>query len=115
MTKGVERDLLAYLRQGRLQLLSTDGASPSADTPDTEALLVSQRGSRIAGQSLLLRVKTLAERAGLNPTEIRLHTLRHAIATHLLAGEMPLEEIRRFLGHESLESTQLYTHLVEEL
>jgi len=115
MSEGVERDLLAYLRRGRPQLVSTDVANPN-----TEALLVSQRGSRIAGQSLLLRVKTLAKRAGLDPTEIRLHTLRHTIATHLLQGDppaegMPIEEIRRFLGHESLESTQLYTHLVDEL
>jgi len=108
MSEGVERDLLAYLRQGRPQLVSTSA-------PNTEALLVSQRGSRIAGQSLLLRVKTLAERAGLDPEEIRLHTLRHTIATHLLRDEMPIEEIRRFLGHKSLESTQLYTHLVHEL
>lgn len=110
MSEGVERDLLAYLRQGRPQMAN----------PNTEALLVSQRGRRIAGQSLLLRVKTLAERAGLDPTEIRLHTLRHAIATHLLQGGpdtegMPLEEIRQLLGHESLESTQLYTHLAEDL
>jgi len=110
MSKGVERDLLAYLRQGRPQLLNTDGANPGV-----EALLVSQRGGRIAGQSLLLRVKTLAERAGLDPAEIRLHTLRHAIATHLLREGMPLEEIRQLLGHESLESTQIYTHLVEDL
>jgi len=65
MSEGVERGLLAYLRQGRPQLVCTSA-------PNTEALLVSQRGSRIAGQSLLLRVKTLAERAGLDPTEIRL-------------------------------------------
>jgi len=113
MSEGVERDLLAYLRHGRPQLVST--AAPDTDTPTTEALLVSRRRSRITGQSLLLRVKRLAERAGLDPEEIRLHTLRHAIATHLLAGEMPIEEIRRFLGHRSLESTQIYTHLADEL
>jgi len=39
--------------------------------------------------------------------------LRHSIATHLLANGMKLERIKDFLGHSSLESTQLYTHLLE--
>jgi integrase/recombinase XerD len=40
--------------------------------------------------------------------------LRHSIATHLLQAGMPLESISRFLGHSSLESTQIYTHLSPE-
>ena len=40
-----------------------------------------------------------------------LHTLRHSIASHLLHSGMKLEQIQRFLGHSSLESTQIYTHL----
>ncbi len=40
-----------------------------------------------------------------------LHTLRHSIASHLLHSGMKLEQIQRFLGHGSLESTQIYTHL----
>ncbi len=43
-----------------------------------------------------------------------LHTLRHSIATHLLKSGMSLENISRFLGHRSLESTQIYTHVVNE-
>ncbi|WP_158275327.1 tyrosine-type recombinase/integrase [Pedobacter sp. HMWF019] len=42
------------------------------------------------------------------------HTLRHSIATHLLQSGMKLEQIQRFLGHSSLESTQIYTHIVNE-
>ena len=42
-----------------------------------------------------------------------LHTLRHSIATHLLQSGMKLESISRFLGHSSLESTQIYTHLAD--
>ena len=49
---------------------------------------------------------------GLSPEkEIGLHTLRHSIATHLLQAGMQLESIARFLGHSTLEATQIYTHL----
>jgi integrase/recombinase XerD len=56
------------------------------------------------------------ENADLIEKEIGLHTLRHSIATHLLQAGMQLESIARFLGHSTLESTQIYTHLagVEE-
>ena len=69
------------------------------------------------GQSLLIRLHNLiyqTDNEELKEKEIGLHTLRHSIATHLLQAGMKLESISRFLGHSSLESTQLYTHLVPE-
>ena len=50
----------------------------------------------------------------LQEKNVRLHVLRHSIATHLLQNRMPLEKISTFLGHSSLESTQVYTHLINE-
>ncbi len=47
--------------------------------------------------------------------QIGLHTLRHSIATHLLHSGMELKHIARFLGHDSLESTQIYTHIIHKL
>ena len=82
----------------------------------TAALFLSQRGIRLQGQSMLLRLNILQQRSNdivFNSKEIGLHTLRHSIATHLLQNGMPLEQIQRFLGHSSLESTQIYTHLIE--
>ena len=80
----------------------------------TEALFVSTYGTRMQGQSLNLRLRYLIQKTE-NPEiidkEIGLHTLRHSIATHLLQAGMKLESISRFLGHGSLESTQVYTHL----
>lgn len=84
----------------------------------SEALFISQRGTRMQGQSLMLRLKHLqhrTENAELIEKEIGLHTLRHSIATHLLQAGMKLESISRFLGHSSLESTQIYTHLIGQL
>lgn len=81
-----------------------------------EALFISQRGSRMQGQSLALRLKVLQDRSDgleLRQKDISLHTLRHSIATHLLEQGMSLEKIARFLGHSSLESTQIYTHLLD--
>jgi integrase/recombinase XerD len=54
------------------------------------------------------------ESAELRAKVIGLHTLRHAIATHLLSAGMELQKIARFLGHSSMDSTQIYTHLIAE-
>jgi integrase/recombinase XerD len=80
----------------------------------SEALFISFQTKRINGQTLLLRLKYLQHRTenqSLIEKEIGLHTLRHSIATHLLSAGMNIESISRFLGHSSLESTQIYTHL----
>jgi integrase/recombinase XerD len=80
----------------------------------SEALFISMKLNRMNGQTMLLRLKYLqyqTEDPDLIEKEIGLHTLRHSIATHLLKAGMPLESISRFLGHSSLESTQIYTHL----
>lgn len=82
-----------------------------------EAFFISQRSKRMNAQSIALRLKLLQHRSNdiqLQQKNIRLHVLRHSIATHLLQNGMPLEKISRFLGHSSLESTQVYTHLLEQ-
>lgn len=78
-----------------------------------QAFLLSPRGNRISGNALLIRLKRLVETAGINK-DIGLHSLRHSIATHLLQQGMSLENVSRFLGHASLENTQIYTHLKNE-
>ena len=87
---------------------------PQLSLSNLDALFLGQRGTRLQGQSLLLRLKYLQTMSGnveLQEKEISLHTLRHSIATHLLTAGMKMESISRFLGHSSLESTQIYTHL----
>jgi len=81
------------------------------------ALFISQKGNRMNAQSMAIRLKLLQQRTGdlqLQEKNVRLHVLRHSIATHLLQNGMPLEKISKFLGHNSLESTQVYTHLINE-
>ncbi len=82
-----------------------------------EAFFLNHNGKRLGGQILMLCLQNLARRtssAELQQKEIGLHTLRHSIATHLLAHGMNLEKIKDFLGHSSLESTQIYTHFINE-
>lgn len=82
------------------------------------ALFVSVKGYRLGTQSMAIRLKLLGQKSDdieLQQKDIALHTLRHSIATHLLQAGMSLEKISRFLGHSSLESTQIYTHLACEI
>ena len=84
----------------------------------TTALLIGQFGKRAGGQGLLLRLKRLKKNTQNQPLmdkQIGLHTLRHSVATHLLMKGMKLKRIAQFLGHKSIESTQIYTHIVAEL
>lgn len=77
-------------------------------------LFVSVTGAPMTGGTLYSRLKMLqsqTEDATLEQKTIGLHTLRHSIATHLLQAGMSLEHIARFLGHSTMDSTQIYTHL----
>jgi site-specific recombinase XerD len=98
------RDIRDYLEQGRPELLQQ---------PCAELFLDANKGRPLGKQSLYLRIKALVRKAGITK-EVGTHTLRHSIATHLLQGGMPLERIAAFLGHTVLDSTQLYTHLINE-
>lgn len=105
--KGME-NITAYLYDAR-PLMIRDNKE--------EAFFLNHNGKRLGGQMLMLCLQNLARRTNdteLQQKEIGLHTLRHSIATHLLANGMSLEKIKDFLGHSSLESTQIYTHLIEE-
>ena len=79
------------------------------------SLFIAMSGKSMAGSSLYGRLKkliVLVENIELQQKEVGLHTLRHSIATHLLQNGMELQKIQRFLGHATLESTQIYTHLI---
>lgn len=105
--RGVQH-ITTYLYDGRPVLLK--------DSKE-DAFFIGDNGKRLGYQMLLLCLQSLVLRtdnAGLQQKEIGLHTLRHSIATHLLSAGMGLEQIRDFLGHSSLESTQIYTHLINE-
>ena len=84
----------------------------------TDALVVSNIGRRINDKTMADRLKVIiasTENETIIQKNITPHTLRHSIATHLLQNKVPMKSISTFLGHTSLESTQIYTHIVNQI
>jgi integrase/recombinase XerD len=106
MSEAVKEDLENYIYYARERILSFKNIK-------NEALFLSMQVKRMHGNSLINRLHHLLSKAKIEK-ETGLHTLRHSIATHLLQSGMTLEEVSQFLGHASLESTQIYTHLANE-
>ena len=76
----------------------------------TVALFISQRGTRLTPRSVQLRLNRWALQAGLNQ-HVHPHMLRHAFATHVLQSSSDLRAVQEMLGHASISTTQVYTHL----
>lgn len=101
MSAGVYRDLQAYIYHYRHR-----------HRPDHQRLALYSPGKL---NDLLHDLQRTSPDQALKAKKLTLHTLRHSIATHLLQNGMPIENIARFLGHSSLEATQLYTHIEERM
>jgi integrase/recombinase XerD len=115
--KGYKERMVPITKQSveHLQNYLYDGR-PYFCNDKNEAFFVTHYGKRLGGTMMLRRLQQLIQltnNAALIQKEIHLHTLRHSIATHLLQNGMKLERIKEFLGHSSLESTQIYTHFLE--
>jgi len=82
----------------------------AAYTAEGEPLFTNSHGKRITTRTVQNVVKRWALRAGLSP-EVSPHTLRHSFATHLLDNGIDLKSVQQLLGHESLATTQIYTHI----
>lgn len=106
MTETVREDFENYIYVSRAKILSFKNIRQ-------EAFFLGMRVKRLGGNALINRIHKLTEAAKIDK-ETGLHTLRHSIASHLLQSGMTLEEVSQFLGHASLESTQIYTHLTNE-
>lgn len=78
-----------------------------------QSLFIGSLGVRLSIDVFYLRLKLLCKTAGITK-EIGVHNLRHSIATHLLQSGMDLENIALFLGHRCLDSTQFYTHILNQ-
>lgn len=98
-----------YVRQARLALLKKAHCSQS----DTNRLFISDRGRPMDAAALRRRFDLLVRKAGL-PAGITPHTMRHTYATELIEGGADLRSVQELLGHSSLSTTQIYTHVSPE-
>lgn len=109
MSEGVIHDLKNYIGYARPMLLAYRAKGRETET----ALFLTDRGNPIRKDGLYFAFKRILERSGIGKPA-GLHTLRHSIATHLLQSGMKVERIAEFLGHSSLKSTEIYTHILQE-
>jgi integrase/recombinase XerD len=101
--------LARWEAESRPALLALAHVAPLRGGP----LFLGDRGGRLARQQAFAIVKAAARTAGL-PAAVSPHTLRHSFATHLLEGGADLRIVQELLGHASISTTQLYTHVTGE-
>lgn len=109
LSSGVISDLSDYFFKERQKL--TKGRDYKKNEP---AFMLHSRGGRMQKGTYNKRLRRLIIRTGneaIEQKQITIHNLRHSIATHLLDQGIPVEQVREFLGHSQLETTQIYTHI----
>jgi integrase/recombinase XerD len=107
MSQQVKKDLEQYINDERMTYTLEE---------NQKALLINIKGVRLRQYTCRKIVKRLMDRTNnedINIKNIAVHHLRHSIATHLLEQGVPVEQVRRFLGHSQLETTQTYTRVSE--
>ena len=128
---GLDMDCMTDLRQGEVRVLGKRNktrvvpvgrtAQTAVErwlnvrtqllkTEDEPALFLGQQGKRISPRMIQLRLQRHAQARGL-PQRVHPHQLRHSFATHMLQGSGDLRAVQEMLGHASIASTQVYTHL----
>jgi integrase/recombinase XerD len=80
---------------------------------EEDILFLNRRGRRLTRVMIFLIIKDLVKKAGITKT-ISPHTFRHSFATHLVEGGADLRAVQEMLGHESITTTEIYTHLDRE-
>ena len=105
-TAPIGQTAIAAIRR-YLELRRSDARSAAFDQ---NALFVNKHGQRLSTRSVRRKLDKYLAEAGLDPN-ISPHTLRHSFATHMLNNGADLRSVQELLGHQSLSTTQVYTHL----
>jgi len=102
--ESARTQLQTYIQQVRIHLTVRKGAE--------NIVFLNQRGGKISRQMIFLLVKKYAEKAGIRKS-ISPHTFRHSFATHLIRHGADLRAVQEMLGHVSISTTEIYTHLYD--
>jgi integrase/recombinase XerD len=103
--KSAIKYLEIYLKEIRVHVAVKPG--------NEDFVFLNKRGARLTRVMIFLIIKDLAAKAGIQKT-VSPHTFRHSFATHLLEGGANLRAVQDMLGHESITTTEIYTHLDRE-
>ncbi len=102
-------DAIKYINIYRLDIRVHIAIKPGNE----DILFLNRRGSKLSRVMIFLIIKQMARLAAINKT-ISPHTFRHSFATHLVEGGADLRAVQEMLGHESITTTEIYTHLDRE-
>ncbi len=97
--------LTLYIKQIRVHTQPKPGSE--------DIVFLNNRGSKLSRVMIFLIIKSLVKKAGIHKT-VSPHTFRHSFATHLVEGGADLRAVQEMLGHESITTTEIYTHLDRE-
>jgi len=103
--KSAIKYLKIYLKNIRVHIPVKPGSE--------DIVFLNRRGSRMSRIMVFMIVKELVQKAGISKS-ISPHTFRHSFATHLVEGGADLRAVQEMLGHESITTTEIYTHLDRE-
>ena len=108
--KGSKQRLVPIGNVARERVMMYMDCRESKKAKDKDILFLNNRGKALTRVMIFTIIREAVERAGIDKT-VSPHTFRHSFATHLLAGGASIRQVQEMLGHESIETTEIYTHL----
>ncbi len=110
MGKGSKQRLVPIGSVARERVMIYMDERKSKDVKNIDILFLSNRKKELTRNMVFMIIREAVERAGIDKT-VSPHTFRHSFATHLLEGGASIRQVQEMLGHESIETTEIYTHL----
>jgi integrase/recombinase XerD len=110
MGKGSKQRLVPIGSVARERIMLYMDVRKTKDSKNKDILFLNNRGGELTRVMIFTIIREAVMRAGIDKS-VSPHTLRHSFATHLLAGGASIRQVQEMLGHESIETTEIYTHL----